>query len=406
MDMNNWWAYYKLKKEPLLSPDPLTQPEDEDLFFGRESDQQTVTALTQSQSKVTMLITGDPGVGKTTLVHKLFMKVKAFIWVNLSNAQRIQDADIEIAESCISVVKKFSKNQATKLRKRLVSVASETTGRNIQAGFAPAGVGGKATSIYHETMSPIRNIEVRDIIRESAEYLDSKHQRIYLFVDESDFFDAKHADQLTHLCQRTKQLLPHNSVMILANRDLRSRFGEEYRQPRSLVRSTFRHCHRLGSLWEQGKANIPMLLEKRIKRGQPLSNYQFPFSQNACHVLDILSGGNFKLLLQYVETCLIRGSIAKTKLPLTAPFVRRVIADTFDEVTIRDEDEKKVLEYLVQEPTHVSDKSFTDIVGSRTNLQDVLLRLEDMRLVERSTKRPGVKQIYSVTQKGKMLLNE
>ncbi|MBW1860247.1 MAG: hypothetical protein JRI70_09310 [Deltaproteobacteria bacterium] len=334
------------------------------------------------------------------------MKSKAFIWVNLSNAQRIQDADVEIAESCIFVVKKFNKGQATKLRQRLVSEASETTGRNIQGGIAPGGVGGKVTSIYQETMAPIRSIAVRDIIRESTDFLRSKGQRIYLFVDEADFFDDEYADQLTHLCQRIKQLIPDNSVMMLANRDLRGRLGEEYQSSRSLLRSTFRHHHRLDSLWEEGKADVPMFLETRMKRGQPMRDYKFPFSQNACRILDILSAGNFKLLLQYVETCLIHGSIREERRPLNASFVRRMIADTFDDVTVRNEDERTVLEHLLRNPTHVSDKSFTNIVGSRTNLQDILLELEDRRLVNRSSKKSGVKQIYSVTQKGRMLLNE
>jgi hypothetical protein len=39
IDMATWWEYYKLKKEPLLSPNPLTRTEDQTLFFGRESDQ-------------------------------------------------------------------------------------------------------------------------------------------------------------------------------------------------------------------------------------------------------------------------------------------------------------------------------------------------------------------------------
>ena len=96
--MANWWEYYKLQKEPLLSPDPLTRKEDQTLFFGRESDQQILSTITQGQSTVAVLMTENPGVGKTTLIHKLFMYNKGFIWVNLSNAQRFLDADVEIAE--------------------------------------------------------------------------------------------------------------------------------------------------------------------------------------------------------------------------------------------------------------------------------------------------------------------
>lgn len=46
--MANWWEYYKLQKEPLLSPDPLTRKEDQVLFFGRESDQQILSTIIKS----------------------------------------------------------------------------------------------------------------------------------------------------------------------------------------------------------------------------------------------------------------------------------------------------------------------------------------------------------------------
>jgi len=68
----NWWSYYKLRNEPHLYPDALISQCDLELFYGREKDIETVTVLTQGSSKTTLLLTGNPGVGKTSLVHKLF----------------------------------------------------------------------------------------------------------------------------------------------------------------------------------------------------------------------------------------------------------------------------------------------------------------------------------------------
>ncbi len=404
--MKQWWKYYKLREEPLLSPDPLVDPEDLKLFFGREDDIEFVKTLTQGQSGSALLITGSPGVGKTSFVHKLLAKEKGFIRANLSSASTIHDADVEIAQSCLLALKRINKTEATRLRRRLLSRTSETTGRNIQGILAPGGFGGSTTSIYQKTMAPIRNIEVRDVIRESLDALSSKKCRIHLFLDESDFFDEENAAELTHLCRRIKELLPLGSIMIFANRDLKNQLSDEYHDPQTLVRSTFRHHYRLDTLWEPGKADVPKLLGKRMQRGNPLAAYNFPISQDACCVLDVLSGGNFKLFLQYVETSLMHGAIHQEKIPLKEAFVRNLITTQFDEAKIRGEDESAVLLHLRSTPSHVSDRSFQKILGSRTKLQDVLGQLEQRGLVRRNTRRSGVKQIYSVTEKGEMLLDD
>ncbi len=196
------------------------------------------------------------------------------------------------------------------------------------------------------------------------------------------------------------------SVLILANRDLKNRFSDEYQDSESLVRSTFRYYHRLDSMWEEGKGDLKDFLKLRFNRGKPLKTYRFPLSQKACRNIDILSMGNFKLLLQFVETSLMHGSMPKARVPLTAPFVSKLLCENFKELSLNDEDEIKVLKYLAKIPTHVNDNKFKSLIGSRTSLQEVLSGLEDRRLVKRSTRQTGVKQIYSVTQKGALLMDQ
>lgn len=92
---------------------------------------------------------------------------------------------------------------------------SETIGTDVNGklGYVIAEVGvGKSEQT---TYTPIRNLEVKQIIKEVLNEIVIEH-RIYLVLDESDFFDADHLSELTHLSQRMKDILPAGSDVKLA----------------------------------------------------------------------------------------------------------------------------------------------------------------------------------------------
>lgn len=396
--MAEWWKHYKFKDEPYLSTEPLVLKEDMELFIGRENEIKKLSAWLQGRAKKAILVTGAPGSGKSSFVSRLLVENPGYVRVNLSQSNSIFDADVDIADEFIRVVETFNISLAEKYRKRLIAVVTETTGRQLQAGVAPMGIRGSATSVFQRAYAPVRSIEISSVIRDSANAIVDSGNRIALFIDETDFFDDAHSEDIVKLVQRLKEKLPSSSILIVANRDLDDRFSMDFHNPQTLVRSTFKNVFELDEPFSPDSTNLESLIESRLQRGKPTKMYTFPFTERSSRAIVSLSGGNFKTLLMYLEYVMIEGAQRKLKLPLEEKFVRNEICSSFDDACIHSDNEKNVLCHLAKSPSHLSDPDFSKLLP-RSTLHELLRDLERRALVRRNTRRLGVKQIYSVTEK-------
>lgn len=398
--MSNLWEYYDFEAVPYLSTRPLSKSEDLDMFLGRVDELRVIKMYLDSGEKVCLLITGAPGIGKTTFICKAFQEEKGFIRVNLSRARNIDEADAEIARACIVAMKRCGIN-IKEFDNRIKQSTSTITGRNMQAG----GLGIGVQSIYQQTEAPLRNYEVEDIIKVSFEKLSKKTKRVVLGLDESDFLGTKSHDDLCNLCQRMKELIPEPGVLILANRDEQRNFKNAYTDLNSLVRTIFDNHELLKHFWKPGEGDVQGLLEPRFERGKPTSDFSFPLSKNACYWIDIFSNGNIRELLRYTNYVLMKGADKKQKIPLQSNFVIEQLNDKFFGIEIEDPKEIKILKYLRNKPTSVADKNFQNATFSRSTLQRHLINLEKRWLVGRDHYSPRKIQTFQITKLAEVLLD-
>lgn len=399
-----WWNYYNLSSEPYLSQESLKTKKDLTLFYGREKEIERLNIILEDSSyKKTLLLIGNPGVGKTSLVYKLYFGKEGFIYVDLSRKQ-FSDAEVGIAESCIITLSKINRKKANEYRQRLISNITNTVGNSLTGKVAPGGIGFQYNDIILEAINPVRNIEVIEIIKDVLKEINKKG-RIIMILDESDFFDNIHFHDLIHLSKRVKDMLPASSILIFINRDITAVLEKAYKDTMSLTRSTFNDYFKVESAWKYGETNIQEVLKERFRDALTKPEAPFPLSVEACDFVDVLSSGNFRLLIQYLENALKFGAVYKKPVPLEINFVQEQIFRDFNEIITLTQQEEKVLTFLKSKPTHVNDPAIRKLY-KRTTLQNIVKELEQRLLVSRNTKKPGIPQIYSVSHLGKIVLEK
>ena len=114
--MSNWWEYYNFKEEPYLSTEPLRENNELELFWGRKDQIKKINNYLTGRTVKTILLTGLPGVGKTSLLYKLFSNEKGFVYINLSLILNILDSEIIIADSFINAITKIDNKKGRELR--------------------------------------------------------------------------------------------------------------------------------------------------------------------------------------------------------------------------------------------------------------------------------------------------
>lgn len=400
---NKWWEYYGLKDEPNLSIEPLTNVDELNLFYGREDEITALELKLNGRYKKTLLLTGDSGVGKSSLINKLFNTKKGYVHVNLSNTRKVNDFESVITKAFIDTIEKINPKIAEEYRERYMLRISETLGnnRNVSIGYSGTGVARGDTD--QTTYAPDRKLEVAQIINEVIEEI-SKIDRVCLVLDESDFFDNKHADELIHLSHRMKDELPSGTVLILVNRDSNNYFKKQYRNTTSLVRSTFQYTYHIHPLWKSGEADIPKIFEERFKTANPTNKFTFPLSIDSCRFLDKMASGNLRSLIQYTEHALMYGAVKNESIPLNLEFVQKETISNFEELSVLDDQEKNVLQYLLRNPTHLSGLEIQELYA-RATLQRIRDRLLDRMLIYVDTEDSSGKHILIVTELGQLLLN-
>jgi predicted transcriptional regulator len=343
------------------------------------------------------------GIGKTSLVNKVFTSFNGFINVDLSRAESIEYVYDEFAYSCIQCLKKENLKYED-LDKQLKGSIATTDGRRFLANL----FGQRAQSIYQQTNTPQRRYVLRDLTGTAIGRLNNAQKNVVVFLDESDDLNNGDINKIIQFSYFVKSQLKPPSILILSNRDFDDKFTTEYQDSRSRCSTVFNSKLELGALWVPGRGDIISILKQRFARAQPKSaNFNFPLSSETRNLIDILAAGNIRDILKLTRQLLIAGASKNLKIPLDNKICKNILKEEYIEFDFGDSTDVNILEYLYQKPSSSSDLPFIQEIGiDRTRILRRLKPLTRMCLIEMEivNKKTG-KQIYKTTERYNIISN-
>ena len=93
----------------------------------------------------------------------------------------------------------------------------------------------------------------------------------------------------------------------------------------------------------------------------------------------------------------------KEEIPLSYSFCKQFLSEIIED-QIENKIENKILTHLDKHPMAVGDLIEARLFNSERTARRALERLEDKRLIKREHSRPGLRQEYSLLEKGSLLL--
>ncbi|MBU0569115.1 hypothetical protein KKC52_13860 [bacterium] len=390
------WSYFKLKKEPNLSINPLVREEELTFFIDREKEIDELNLYLSGDIAQNVLISGRVGVGKTSLVCKVGSGRKGFVRIDISYLEE----DQSILERIIIALLDF----ATRLGAKEINELIDTfyfTRKEITIGEKRAEVKIPVASGEIGHKKGVEKTERKLIVGKELlieRLLLEIKLRIgslpVIFLDESDHLPVEIQNRIFTIME---PLLVSNlcKVVFSTRREIKTIFCTD---ENSRYRARFTNDIEIGPLLSPLGNLVREIISRRLSH-EAMRGYDYPFDTEFDKYIEAVSNGNLRELLRYIYLIMIETILRKLKLPIGAESALRILAEKGFLISELDIKGYQILNLLEVEALSPSDEDLQRKTGlKRSALNKKLADLEEKKALGKGSE--GKRIVYRTTSKG------
>lgn len=390
------WSYFKLKKEPNLSINPLVGEEELTFFINREKEIDELNLYLSGGIARNVLISGRVGVGKTSLVCKAGSSREEFVRIDISYLEE----DQSILERIIIALLDFATRLKAREIKELIdafyfarkemTIGEKTAKINIPVASGEIGHK-KGVERTERKLIVGKELLIEKLLRALKLRIGSLP---IVFLDESDHLPLEIQNRIFTIIE---PLLVSNlcKVVFSTRREIKTIFCTD---ENSRYRARFTNDIEIGPLLSPEGNLVREIINRRLSH-EAIKGYDYPFDAEFDRYIEAVSNGNLRELLRYIYLIMTEAILRKLTLPIGAESALLILAEKGFLISELDIKDYQILNLLEAEALSPSDEDLQKKTGlKRSALNKKLTCLEEKKMLGKGSE--GKRTVYRTTSKG------
>jgi len=398
-ETGKWWHYYGIEKPPALGVRPLIDDSDSQYFWNRQKEITEIRSECTGDDSRSLVVTGQAGDGKTSLLCNAFQGDPAFIRVDVRRAPSLNNLPGALVLEALRHSRgKLTDKMVDNLALEYAKLRTDATSQEYVGGKGPMpfGASREISQSFTQRVTPFRAVEIAFKV---LSRLREKVGRLTLLLDECSTHPDFIKDPYSMIAAITNLQLPGDTTLIVAGRP--EYFARHWQNSQSVLRQLFDAHQTVGPLFIPGKGESIELLSSRIvmPEGEPRSLFQ----EDSIDLIEWLSEGNVREFIRNVRQVLIAGSVKAATFPFAPEFCWQVISAKHSELRL------SMLGWKIAHYLWYREKPLNSVMERETRitnqavLREQLGRMRTSGVVEslRSEEKGDI--VYRLTNKGKWI---